>query len=494
MFVIRRDCPARTTPTPLSSIRIPLTLPLAKQDSNVAGKDFAKDLGEFVADCSYRDLPPRAAEVAKKSVFDTMGVILAASGTIPAIRNVMDLVRVHGGNPHCSVLGFGDRVPPVMAAFANGAMAHCLDYDDVAPDGNHASSTLIPAVLAAAEYRGGVSGERLITAVAVGQDIFLRIRRSLATQRMDWLVTTVLGVFSATAGVSHVLGLNAEQTANALGIASLGSCGTLEMRFGTGSDLGEFYAGFVAKSAVLAGMLAERGVTGTQQVFEGQAGVMKAYFDGQYDREKVLNGLGTEFKGVDMQYKPWPICGIANTYVHATLKLIRAHGLRPEDIIEIRPFVGDFAQRMCSPLEERRRPIFSMDARFSLPFCLAAAATFGDIKVEHFTSDGISDQQILDMARRVRPVTDSRLDWKGDMPDARVEIDTRSGQMFTADGSGTPGNRDNPMDWDDLERKFADCAAVAVNPISAGIVADAVRLAKSMEIMEDATDLVRLLS
>jgi 2-methylcitrate dehydratase PrpD len=456
-------------------------------------QDFSRDLANYIATCRFSQLPPEAVDIAKKSVLDLLGVSLAASGTIPAIGGVIELIREHGGEPRCSVLGFGDRVPPVMAAFANGAMAHCLDFDDGAPDGNHASSSLIPAILAAAEHRGGITGEELITAVAVGQDVFLRIRRSLQ-QRLDWLVTTVIGAFSATAGVAHVLRLDPAQTANALGIASLGSCGTLEMRFGTGSDLGEIYAGFVAKTAVLSGMLAQKGITGTQRVFEGQAGIMNVYFDGEYDRAKVLDGIGTHFNGSTMQYKPWPICGINNTYVHATLELVRKNRIDPDDIVEIRPYVGDFQQRMCTPLEERRKPQRPMDGRFSIPFCLAAAAAYGDVRIEQFTEEGLRDPKVLALTQKVVPVNDSSLDWKGDMPNGRVEIDVRSGETFSGNGDGTPGTKDNPIGWEGIVRKFTACAALAQNPKPDAVIAQVAGIAKSLEKEADATRLIRLLS
>jgi 2-methylcitrate dehydratase PrpD len=456
-------------------------------------KDLSHDLASFVSTCRYEDLSTEAIDAAKKSILDLLGVILAASGTVPAVRSVVELVRETGGKPECSVLGFDHRAPALMAAFANGAMAHCLDFDDVAPDGNHASSSLIPAVIAAAEHRGGVTGREMITAVAIGQDIFLRMRRSLP-QRLDWLVTTVLGVFSATAGTSYILGLNAGQIVNAFGIASLGSCGTLEMRFGTGSDLGELYAGFVAKSAVLSALLAQKGVTGTQSVFEGAAGLMNVYFDGEYERAKILDGLGSRFAGSTMQYKPWPVCGIANTYIHATLELVRRHKLTATDISTIRPYVGDFQQRMSYPLEQRRFPECSMDARFSLPFCLAVAAVHGNVGIQHFTETGLKDPDVLAAAQKVVPVDDSSLDWKGDMPNARVEIVTSNGMVFTGFGDGTLGSKDRPMGWEDLSRKFMECALLSATPVSSDILHSVLDMAGSLEEMRDATQMIRALS
>ena len=95
-------------------------------------------------------------------------------------------------------------------------MAHCLDFDDQTPWGQHAGSSIVPAVLAVAERRGGVAGRELIAAVAAGQDLFARLRRNVAW-RKDWNCPRSLGVFAATAAAARVLDLPPVQVANALG-------------------------------------------------------------------------------------------------------------------------------------------------------------------------------------------------------------------------------------------------------------------------------------
>jgi 2-methylcitrate dehydratase PrpD len=104
-----------------------------------------------------------------------------------------------------------------MAAFANGAMAHCLDLDDQTPWGQHASSSIVPAALAIAERIGGVACKDMIAAVAAGQDIFARLRCNVAWKK-DWNLSSVLGVFAATAAAGHLLGLSREEMINAFGI------------------------------------------------------------------------------------------------------------------------------------------------------------------------------------------------------------------------------------------------------------------------------------
>ena len=342
-------------------------------NSTATRLDLVNDFADLFASTRYEALPRAAIDAAKKSVLDTIGVILAASGVEPAVRGVIDLVRESGGRPESSILGFGGHASAVMAGLANGAMAHCLDFDDRTAQGHHPGSSLVPAVLAVAERKGGVSGRQMIAAVAAGQDMFIRLRRNVGWKQ-DFHLTTVLGVFSAAGAAARVLGLSRSQILNAFGLASMQSCGLSEMQYGVGSDLRGMYAGFVTQGAVLAALLAQKGVGGIQTLFEGKAGVFNVYFDGDYDREGMLRDLGKEYMGASMLYKPWPACGVAFTYIHATLELMRAHALKATDIEQIRVYVGDYQYQLCVPLESRRSPTTLVDARFSIPFCVGIAA------------------------------------------------------------------------------------------------------------------------
>lgn len=455
--------------------------------------DLSQDFAHFVANAKYEHLGADAIDGAKKSILDTLGVMFAATGVEPAVRGVVDLVREGGGTPESSILGFGGRAPAVMAAFANGSMAHCLDFDDHAPEGHHPSSSIVPAVLAVAERKGGVSGRDFITAVAVGQDMFLRMRRNVES-RLDWHLTTVLGVFSATAAAAHVLRLNEDEVANALGIASMQSCGTLELAYGVGSDLRGLYAAFSTKGAVISALLAQKGVTGTRSVFEGKAGLFNVYFSGKYDRAKMIDGLGKTFAGGSIQYKPWPSCGASHGFIHAAIELMKENKLAASDIQELRVHVGDFQNQLCQPLETRRKPTRSADAKFSIPFCVAVAATYGEVKVPNFFGDGMKDPKVLAMAEKVVPVVDASFDWKMKLPKGRLDIVTKDGRTLSRVGDPVPGDEECPMTWEYIEKKFADCASLAANHPSAEKIAKAQHLVRALEDAADATEIVKVLS
>ena len=460
-------------------------------------RDSADDLvvhfGGAAARATFAGLPAAAVDAAKKSVLDTLGVVLAASGLEPAVRGVVDVATEQGGRPESTVLAHEGRFPAPVAAFANGAMAHCLDFDDQTPWGQHCASSVVPATLALAERVGGVSGEELITAVAVGQDLFARLRYHVKWDK-DWNLSTVLAVYGAAAAGARVLRLSPEQTTHALGIASMSSAGVMEMIAGTGSDLRGVYAAFSAQGAVTAALLAQRGLSGIARLFEGRYGVFATYFGGGYDRKAMLDGLGSEFLGAETLYKVWPSVGTSHSHIQATLELVVEHDLRVDDIAEIRLSVGDYHALMCEPLDERRSPATLADAKFSLPFLVAIAAAHRDLRISDFGPAGLRDQEVRRAARKIVLVPDPDLDWKEHMPPGRVEVVTADGRALARTGERIPGSPELPLTWEALGRKFADCAAAAARPPAPAAVERVRDLVGSLETVPDVAVLPRILA
>lgn len=455
------------------------------------------DLGEHFAQCIVdtrpHAIPKDAVDAVKKSTIDLLGVILAASGLEPAVQGVIDLVLETGGRPESSLLGFGGRAPAAWAAFANGAMAHCMDFDDLTPWGNHATSSILPAALAVAERKGGVSGLELIAAVACAQDLFVRMLCNVKW-RKDWNMSTVAGTYAATAAAGRVLGLSKEQMVNALGIATMQSSGTMEVIYGVGGDLRGMYPGFSAQAAVVAALLALKGITAPRSLFEGKVGFFNTYFGGNYDRDKILDGLGVDYLGGTTLYKPWPAVGPAHSHIHATIELVSRHNLHSADIQEIRVHAGDYQQIMCSPIDARRAPSTLVDAKFSLPFIVAVAAVRRGVKLSDFTDEALKDAEVLAVAQKVVPVPDATFDWKVELPLGRISITTSDGRILELTGTNVPGSPQAPLSWDQIALKFGECAKLARVPPSEEKVARVQQMVQHFEALEDATELLRVLS
>lgn len=461
-------------------------------ETAIAG-DLSRQLAEFAAAIEYQHLPKSAVTGAKKTLLDSIGVTLAASGAEPAVRPVVNLVRESGGRQVATVLGCGFRAPATEAAFANGAMAHSLNYDDQTPWGQHSSSSVVPAVLAVAERVGAVSGRDLIAAVAVGQDLFARLRCNVSWKQ-DWNLSTVLGAFAATAAAGRLLRLTPGQLTHAFGVASMQAGGVMELVTGLGSQLGGLYAGFPARAAVTAALLAQKGTTGHQAVFEGRLGFFAAYFGGKYDRAAMVADLGVDFKGSYTLYKPWAAIGTAHSHIHAMIDVVTRHDLQVRDINDITVYVGDCHEVLCAPLQQRRAPSTLLDARFSLPFLVSVAAVRRGMRVADLTTETLTDPTVLDLAQRVIPVGDPALDWKLELPHGRIDVLLRDGRRIVAVGNDVPGSAAVPLTWTDLTTKFADCAAAAAVPIPTKAISQVQDMIQNLETLDDATVLMRLLT
>jgi 2-methylcitrate dehydratase PrpD len=135
-----------------------------------------------------------------------------------------------------------------------------------------------------------------------------------------------------------------------------------------------------------------------------------------------------------------------------------------------------------------------VDAKFSLPFLVAVAAVQRDVRLADFAPTALSDAEVLALARRVTPVEDRALDWKHELPDGVVEIVTRDGQRFKHTGTDVPGSATAPMTWDDIARKFDDCASAAVHVLPAETLTSIRRATVGLEEVADATVPLRMMA
>lgn len=477
---------------------------------NAAGKagpgksGVTRKLAQHAATLRYEALPPALVEMIKQCVLDTFGVSMGASTLAPEARILADYVKDQGGKPEATLLGFGGKAPAPLAAFLNGSLGHMLDYDDMG-DAGHPSIVTIPVALAIAEKNGGVDGREFIAAVAAGMDVMTRISRAIDvpdwTMTEGWFATQLIGYLAGAAAAGRLLGLDAEQMENALGIGFNQLSGTRQMAEGAATHMRSMQAGFSGQGAVLAAELARRGIIGSKDVVEGRYGFFRTYIRGcEPDWDGIVDGLGVKFPLLEKHgFKVWPACAYTRTTNASTLAMREQHGLKPEDIESITIVGGTGGtQQLCEPLAAKRRPRVSIDGKFSIPFTTAIMAAKGNVTLRDYTEAGLRDTEVLAMADRVsyragsQPVTG-----KGgsqDVSKTAVEIVTKDGRRFEHRSTSVPGDPKNPVGWDRLEAKFRDCASFSAKPVEAGALDRAVRKIRELDKLADATEIVRLLA
>jgi len=461
-------------------------------------KDAAFALAKNVVNVKYEDIPEEVVESTKKSILDTLGVLVAGSGLEPGCRRVVELVKGGGGREESSILVFGGKVPTQMAAFANGAMVHALDYDDVIDDAVvHPTAATLPAALAVAELVGKVSGKELITAVTLGNDLITRMSLALTQSSQGykhitgWHMNTTFGAYSSAAAAGKLLGLDKDKMADALGIAFMHTGGSFQINYSDGVGITPLYDCFLSQAGVLSALMAQRGITGVKDCLQSKAGVYNLYFRGEYDPSYLTDKLGERFEGINMGFKLWPTCRCTHVYITATLDLIRKHGIHPEDITEVIATVGDWGQNLCLPLEERRKPETGMFAGLSIPFTVAAAIAKGEVNIGTFTPELLKDPATLAVAQKVVPKYDPQFNVPG-IPPAIVEIKTKSGEAYSERVDFPYGHPKNPITIDDLVKKFRDCVSYSAKPIPREKSDKAIEFMLSLEEIDDVSQMIEL--
>jgi 2-methylcitrate dehydratase PrpD len=432
----------------------------AGQPSPSGVEEFASVFAAFSATLQVSDLPTHVVDAARANLLDTLACAFAG-GNAPGVADVAALARSWGGAPQAAIWCSDARVPAHHAAWVNGMMAHARDYDDTHDAAIlHAGVSVVPAALAAAELRPEATGADLLAALVAGLELVCRLGVATTIGIIDsgFIYTSLFGYFGATAAAARVMGLDARQTVNALGIAYSQAAGTHQVTRDAALTK-RMQPGFAAKAALMSVQLAQREIRGAQNVFDGVDGLFRTYLRGGYDPDALRDGLGTRFAMTGLSYKPYPCCRFNHTAIDAALAILRQPGFDAARIDRIAVGLNRQAyEAVCTPPEIRRHPQTVVQAQFSIPFTVAAALLDGRVSLHHFTDDGLRRPDILALAAKVDCAVDDAIerDWSRNISPAAVLI--QSGNVAFQHRADLPlGHPDFPMTAAAAESKLQDC-------------------------------------
>lgn len=452
-------------------------------------------LAEYAANAVYDDLPGKAVEMTKLSLLDALGVTLAAGGLCEECRAFVEIAKESGGKKESTILGFGDQVPAHMAAFANGAMAHALDFEDAHDLALvHPNAAAVPAALAVAESVGNVNGNDFIAALAVGCDIVCRLGLAFNENPGDygWYIPPILGSFGAAVAAGKLLHLDQKKMLDAFSLTLCQSTCSAELRYSPRSDIRSVRDAFAAQAGVLAARLAQKGIKGFDHPFEGRAGLFSLYSHGNYDGSRLIEGLGTTFEGANISFKPWPACRGTHTYIEAALHILKEHAPDPNDIVDVRVIVSSFNQMLCEPENVKKAPQTVIDAKFSIPFTVATALYHKEVGLKHFTPERLKDKNVLQLAQKIRYDLDPGLNLR-DATRGFLEIRTKDNKTYAKRIDQAYGHPGNPISPEAVVAKFMACADKAKTKIPQDKLKAAAKCILALEELKDIRQIVALL-
>ena len=430
-------------------------------------------------------VPPEASARAATALKDTIGVMLAGVGE-PAAR-IAQAMASEDGVGTCRVLGTSLQTSPELAALANGVSAHSLDYDDMCfVSLAHPSCALVPAILATGELVHARSSA-LLDAYVIGFELECRLGNVMNPRhyhQRGWHCTSSIGTVGAAAAAARMLGLGAQATQHALGIAASSACGLKE---NIGSMVKPLHAGMAARNGVMAARLAQRGFTASPHAIDGPQGYLVAMDSERDSLDAAVGDLGIrwEILHTGVTVKLYPSCAATHPPLDALIAMKRREQITADQVRAIDVEVDSMTPRLLIHPD----PVTGLEAKFSMPFCAAAAIVYDRIGIDTFDVDHIRNPTVQALMKHVTLRANEEFDKGAPLARARVSVYLREERVVSqaVDGArGYPGRLTN----EELATKFAGCATRTLSESAANAAWAALI---SLDAITDVRELTRLL-
>ena len=442
-------------------------------------------LARFVAETDYSSISERALANTEMHILDTLGVALAAVST-PVATIAFDYCTRTGGASEASVWGTHLKLSVPMAAFANGLLAHALDYDDwdAYIHVGHPTSALTAAALSLGEF-AGASGKDLLKAYVLAIEIIAKIAANAPNvQDRGFHSTPVFGSIGASVAAASLLKLEPERIKAALGIAASGAGGIHRQQ---GSMVKPFHAGNAARNGVEAVLLAQQGFTADAAIIEAPRGFCDTFFGpATCDYEKMITGLGEPYflESPGLGLKLHPCSAPQFLAADAALHLKREHNIRFSDVAKIEVSIPPLRyQRHYHPEVKT-----GLRGKFAINYVVALCILDGKLEIETFTDAKANDPQVQQALSKVHVIVDKTIPEPG--PYCPVTVELTDGTRFAYTARIAKGHPENPMTENEVLDKFrSNAKSVISEKQSKALIATILKL----ETVDNVRALVNLL-
>jgi 2-methylcitrate dehydratase PrpD len=420
----------------------------------------SRALAAFAAGLRFEDLPAPVVHQACRLVLDAVGCAVSAWVEDPEkARIARGMAALYPATPGAGVIGAPGAVQPAFAALANGILINAADNDDTHKVALlHVGSVVVPVALALAEARGQ-SGRDLITALVAGYEVAVRVGMAVMPSHYRfWHSTATNGTFGAAASAARAMGLDAEGTLRALGIAGTSAAG-LNTFFESGDMTKSIHPGKAAMLGILAAQMAALGATSPPEILAHPKGYLAA-FSLEPKPAALTAGLGSTWEILNNGFKYFPSILASHSPIQATLALVNRSPIDPARIAAItvetyKTVTTHFSNKDVTGV---------MAARISVPYCVAVAAIDRVLGQAQFAAARVADPAVQALLTKTTVVMAPDLDplYPAQFP-ARVTITMQDGTRHQETVLLPKGDPGNALSDAELAGKFRQNCAGRLN-------------------------------
>lgn len=407
---------------------------------------------------NHADFSAAVEQAATRHLIDTVGVIVAGIGQGVAAK--LGPLLPNGdlplpGRHQSDLAGYTGGLFAADHAYLCGTAAHGLELDDGYREGSvHPGVAVVPALIVAAQLRP-VSGRKLLEALAIGYEGICTLAGGLhpALRDRGFHPTAAVGPLGAALAVSRVMGLDAETTQTALGLAA-SEAGGLFAFLGGGGEVKRLHGGLAARAGLMAARLAQTGVSAPAGILERQSGYAQAFGGvAAGDFSLTLPPLA-DWRMVGCYIKPHACCRHLQPALEALIALRKAHDLTPENVerIEVETYSIAAAHRETGWDD-------MATAQLSFPYVLAQGLWKGRAALGDFDENARREPHANSLIARLNIHASEEMDalYPAQRP-ARVRVHAR-GQLHTLFAPEASGSPDFPASDAAISNKFLDLVA-----------------------------------
>ena len=436
-------------------------------------------LGHFAAGVSIDSMPEEVLSQTKRILLDSIGCALASAETDPGRVGIAYGTILGAGSTQCTVIGSNRRSSLHGAAFANTELIAALDMAPISPPA-HVAPYVIPVALGFGESNG-VSGERVLSAIAAGLEVTCRFALAMDTNRavrdgraeLSRVMGFATSIFGTAIAGALTTGMSVDVLNHALGIAAgttpVNALRAWQMHV-PNTSVKYSLGGGLTLAALNALFMAQLGHRGDPQILDDTAyGYRRFIATERWEPDVLVGRLGVEWLfPAATHFKPYPHCRVTHALFDALIDVVQTNSIRPAEIETITAYGEEWATGLPTYMNrEIERPY---DSQFSFAHGLSLAA--------HLVPPGRAWQNPAEVYRPSVLDLMSRVVWKphagwaaayAQNPNARpsrIEVAAR-GTIFSAERSFPRGSTSpdptTTMTTVELTTKFAANAAAVLD-------------------------------
>jgi aconitate decarboxylase len=454
---------------------------LTQRAATMAAKTITETFVENILAIDYGALPAPAVEMARQVTLDGLAVMLAGSTEPLGVgRITTEYVRQTGGAPQASVIAGGFKTSLANAAYANGTMAHALDFDNTWYPLNHPTSPTLPAILALAEHHR-LPGSKVIEALVAAFEVQARLRMAATGMETGarFHKPGTIGLFGATAAAARLLALDKQQTLMALGLAG-SRAGSMSVNGGTMTK--SSHSGHAARMGIECAMLAAMGWTASADIF-GPKGFFDTFLGGDAEPRLLNEGFGEPLRIVDpgVGFKKHPSNFYTHRAIDAALALREDFRIDPAQIASV--------EVIFPPMHyvDRPQPASGLDGKFSVQYATLVALLDGEVTIDSFTDERRFAPDVVRGLQNVKLTIDEAIDADFERMHTVVNVRLADGRQLFRRVDKLAGWVGNPLTREQRVKKFFACSRRALREI------DAERMLERVERLQSLPDVIEIM-